>query len=96
VQALWTHAREQLDVVTVVFANRSYAILRGELRSVGAGTPGVNASRMLDLDQPALQWTQLAAGMGVESARATTAESFSDLLKSAVARRGPFLIEAVL
>jgi acetolactate synthase-1/2/3 large subunit len=96
VQALWTQAREQLDVVTVVFSNRSYAILRGELRSVGAGTPGVNASRMLDLDQPALQWTQLAAGMGVESGRATSAESFNELLRAALSRRGPFLIEAVL
>ncbi len=95
-QALWTQAREALDVVTIVFANRSYAILRGELRSVGAGTPGVNASRMLDLDQPALQWTQLAAGMGVAAARATTAEAFSDTLRAALAQRGPFLIEAVL
>jgi len=95
-QALWTQAREQLDVVTVVFANRSYAILHGELRSVGAAAPGENARRMLDLDNPALQWTQLAAGMGVESGRATTAESFCELLRAAVSRRGPFLIEAVL
>lgn len=95
-QALWTQAREQLDVVTVVFANRSYAILRGELRSVGAAAPGENARRMLDLDNPALQWTQLAAGMGVESGRATTAESFCELLRAALSRRGPFLIEAVL
>jgi acetolactate synthase-1/2/3 large subunit len=95
-QALWTQAREQLDVVTIVFANRTYAILRGELRSVGAGTPGVNASRMLDIDQPALQWTQLAAGLGIESGRATTAESFNELLRASVSRRGPFLIEAVL
>ncbi len=95
-QALWTQAREALDVVTIVFANRSYAILRGELRGVGAGEPGVNASRMLDLDQPALQWTKLAAGMGVEAVRATTAEEFNGALKAALARKGPFLIEAVL
>jgi acetolactate synthase I/II/III large subunit len=96
VQALWTQAREQLDIVTIVFANRSYAILRGELRSVGAGEPGANARRMLDIDQPALQWTQLAAGLGVESGRASTAESFCELLRAAVSRRGPFLIEAVI
>ena len=95
-QALWTQAREALDVVTIVFANRSYAILRGELRDVGAGEPGVNARRMLDLDQPALQWTKLAAGMGVEAARATTAEEFCNALKSALSRKGPFLIEAVI
>jgi acetolactate synthase-1/2/3 large subunit len=95
-QALWTQARETLDVTTVVFSNRSYAILHGELRGVGAGAPGVNARRMLDLDQPALQWTHLAAGMGVEARRATTAEEFSKALSAALAHKGPFLIEAVL
>jgi acetolactate synthase-1/2/3 large subunit len=95
-QALWTHAREALDVVTIVFANRSYAILHGELRGVGAGEPGTNARRMLDLDQPALQWTRLAIGMGVEAARATTADEFCLALKSALTRKGPFLIEAVI
>jgi acetolactate synthase-1/2/3 large subunit len=95
-QALWTQAREALDVVTIVYANRSYAILRGELRGVGAGEPGVNARRMLDLDQPALDWTKLANGMGVEAARASTAEEFCATLKAAVSRKGPFLIEAVI
>lgn len=96
VQALWTHAREALDVVTIIFANRSYAILHGELRGVGAGEPGRNAKRMLDLEEPVLQWTKLAAGMGVEAARATTVEEFCKLLRAALSRRGPFLIEAVI
>jgi acetolactate synthase I/II/III large subunit len=96
VQALWTHAREALDVVTIVFANRSYAILHGELRGIGDGEPGANARRMLDIDQPALQWTHLATGMGVEAARATTAEEFGHALQAALSRKGPFLIEAVI
>ncbi len=96
VQALWTHAREALDIVTIIFANRSYAILHGELRGVGAGEPGRNAKRMLDLEEPVLQWPKLAAGMGVEAARATTVEEFCKLLQAALSRRGPFLIEAVI
>jgi acetolactate synthase-1/2/3 large subunit len=95
-QALWTHAREGLDVVTVIFANRSYAILHNELRSVGAGEPGRNARRMLDLDGPALDWTHLARGMGIASVRATTAEEFIRALRGALSSRGPFLIEAVI
>ena len=95
-QALWTHAREQLDVVTIVFANRSYAILHNELRMVGAGEPGRNARRMLDLDDPAFDWVGLARASGVEAIRATTAEGFADALKAALARKGPFLIEAVI
>ncbi len=95
-QALWTQARERLDVVTIIFSNRRYAILHGELKSVGAGEPGRNASRMLDLDDPSLDWVHLAKGMGVEAARADTAEGFVSLLKSALARPGPFLIEAMV
>ena len=96
VQALWTQARERLDVVTVIFSNRSYAILHGELRQVGAGAPGVNARRMLDIDDPALDWVRLAQGMGVEAARAETSERFNELLAAALKTRGPFLIEAVI
>lgn len=94
VQGLWTQAREKLDVVTIIFANRTYAILQGEMRNVGVNQFGRNAKAMLDLDQPALDWVQIARGMGVETARAETAEAFDDLLVAAMARRGPFLIEA--
>jgi acetolactate synthase-1/2/3 large subunit len=96
VQALWTQARERLDVVTIVFANRRYQILRGEMAAMGLGTPGENARRMLDLDDPALDWVRIATGMGVEAARAETVAGFHDLLGAACARSGPFLIEAVI
>ncbi|HMN70768.1 MAG TPA: acetolactate synthase large subunit [Rhodoblastus sp.] len=95
-QALWTMARENLDVTTIIFSNRSYAILRGELRQVGAGEPGRNAQRMLDLDNPALDWTALARGCGMEAARATDCETLVAHMKTALSRRGPFLIEAVI
>ncbi|MCA0031218.1 acetolactate synthase large subunit [Mesorhizobium sp. B263B2A] len=96
VQGLWTQARENLDVVTIVFSNRTYAILHGEMKNVGVGAIGENARRMLDLDHPSLDWVSLAKGMGVEAARAETCERFDALLDSALSRRGPFLIEAVL
>ena len=95
-QALWTMARENLDVVTVIYANRAYAILHHELAGVGAGVAGANARAMLDLDRPALDWLSLAKGMGVEAGRAEDAEGFSRLLEAALSRPGPFLIEAVL
>lgn len=96
VQALWTQARENLDIVTVIFANRTYAILHGEMRAVGVNDFGRNATQMLNLDEPALDWVAMARGMGVEAARATTAEEFTRLFKGALGRKGPFLIEAVI
>lgn len=96
VQGLWTQARENLDVVTVVFANRSYAILEGEMRNVGVNHFGRNARRMLTLDEPALDWVSMARGMGVEAGRAETVEDFIRLFDGALRQRGPFLIEAVV
>ena len=91
-QALWTQARERLDVTTVVFSNRKYQILLGELANVGAN-PGRTALDMLDLGNPDLDFVALAAGMGVEGARADSCEAFADLLAGSLGRRGPFLIE---
>jgi acetolactate synthase-1/2/3 large subunit len=95
-QALWTQARESLDVTTVIFANRSYAILNIELARVGAGDPGPKAFSMLDLHNPELDWGKLASGMGVEASRATSIEEFAIQFESAMKQRGPRLIEVVL
>lgn len=91
-QALWTQAREGLDVVTVLFANRVYRILQGELAAVGA-QPGPAADRLFSLAPPELDWVRLAGGMGVEATRVETLEAFADVFRAANARRGPFLIE---
>jgi acetolactate synthase-1/2/3 large subunit len=95
-QSLWTQAREKLDVTTVIFANKSYAILNVELARVGAENPGPRALSMLDLHNPELDWVSLARGMGVEATRAMTAEEFADQFASAMKSRGPRLIEAVI
>jgi acetolactate synthase I/II/III large subunit len=94
-QALWTMARENLDVTVIVFANRSYQILHGELKNVGAGAAGARARDMLTLDRPSLDWVALARGHGLEASRATTLEEFARELQRAFARRGPCLIELV-
>jgi acetolactate synthase-1/2/3 large subunit len=95
-QALWTQARESLEVTTIIFANRSYAILNIELARVGAGEPGPKAFSMLDLHNPELDWVKLASGMGVEASRATSVEEFARQFASAMNNRGPRLIEVVV
>jgi acetolactate synthase-1/2/3 large subunit len=119
ISGLWTCARENLDVTTVVFSNRAYAILGLELaRAVeangaagasgtdgdmeaagraGAGViPGGAAQSLLDLSRPTLDFTQLAAGLGVPARRASTATEFAAALRAALAEPGPHLIEAIL
>jgi acetolactate synthase-1/2/3 large subunit len=95
-QALWTQARENLDVTTVIFANHSYAILNIELMRVGVEHPGPKALSTLDLHNPTLDWLSLAAGLGVEASRAETVEEFSDQFGHAMHRHGPRLIEVAL
>jgi len=95
-QALWTMARENLDVTIVVFANRSYNILRGELVNVGAGAPGQRATDMLTLDRPDLDWQALARGHGVEAGQATTLDELITQMRRGLASSGPYLIEVLL
>jgi acetolactate synthase-1/2/3 large subunit len=96
-QALWTMAREQLDVTTVVFANRSYRILNIELARVGAGSGlGPRAKDMLDLSRPNLDFVALAAGMGVPASRPSNAEEFCRDFQRSMRERGPHLIECVV
>ncbi len=94
-QALWTQAREKLDVVNVVFANRVYKILYGELRTAGA-TPGRASDTFFDIGRPDLDWVGLAKAMGMEAVRVESLESFADTFRAACGRRGPFLIEFLI
>ena len=94
-QALWTQAREGLDVTSVVFANRSYAILKVELARLGVTEPGPRARSVVSIEEPRLDWVALSRGMGVPARRASTAEEFHAALAAALAEPGPQLVEAV-
>jgi acetolactate synthase-1/2/3 large subunit len=96
IQALWTQARESLDVLTVIFANRAYQILRNEFAGVLAGTPGPRAKAMLSIDNPALDFCALAKGMGVPASRVTTVDEFNKAFADGCREKGPRLIEVVL
>ncbi len=94
-QALWTQAREGLNVTTIIFANKSYDLLKHELFKVGAN-PGPDALNLLDLRRPELDFISLAAGMGVPGRRVDCAAELHRTLSDAVIEPGPFLIEAIL
>jgi acetolactate synthase I/II/III large subunit len=96
VQALWTMAREGLDVTVVIWANRTYQILKGEFNNVGAGKPGQKANDMLEIGRPDLDWVALATGMGVSASRVTDCESLASQLRRGLSEAGPHLIEVQL
>ncbi len=94
-QALWTAARENLKLTTVVFANRAYAILKGELAGIG-GNPGPRALDMLDIGRPDIDWVALSKSLGVPACRAATLDEFAMALRRGFMSGGPNLIEIPL
>jgi acetolactate synthase-1/2/3 large subunit len=96
IQALWTMAREQLNVTVVIFNNRSYGILNVELARVGAQGGGPKASAQLDLSPPDVDFVALAKGLGVPAQRVDTAEALCTGLERALAEPGPKLLEVVI
>ncbi|HWA88800.1 MAG TPA: acetolactate synthase large subunit [Rhizomicrobium sp.] len=93
-QALWTAAREGLAITVVIFANRAYQILKGELAAVSQ--PGPKALDMLEIGRPDLDWVKLATGMGVPARRVTSLEDFTQALRDGYKGRAPNLIEVPL
>ena len=93
-QSLWTMARENLNVVTIVAVNHSYRLLNIELKRTGAGNPGPAAQNMLNIGSPEINWVALAEAQGVRAENATTAEEFDEALERAMNENGPSLIAA--
>ena len=95
-QALWTQARENCNVTTVIYANRAYRILQGEMTAVGVDEPGQVAKEMFGLDNPNLDWVSLAKGMGVDGEKVDDADAFAAALRRGLATPGPYVIEALI
>jgi acetolactate synthase-1/2/3 large subunit len=95
-QALWSMAREGLNVTTVIFANHDYAVLKREFSYLGVGNAGSRALDMFEIGRPDLDWVQLARGMGVPGTRVTSLSEFAKALRSGFQSAGPMLIEVPL
>src|SRR6266702_3432197 len=96
IQSLWTQARENLNITTIIFANNSYAILKAEYANMGAGAPGERALSMIDIDKPRIDWLAMAKSMGVPAVAVETAEGFHKALIDSTGESGPCLIEVRL
>jgi acetolactate synthase I/II/III large subunit len=95
-QSLWTMMREGLHIITVVFANHTYAVLKREFTNLGIGEAGPRANSLFEIGRPDLDWVSLAKGMGVPGLRVTTLEEFTGALKRGYEREGPSMIEVPL
>lgn len=92
-QSLWTQAREKLNVITLICSNRGYNIIRVELARAGIASAGPNTLKLIDIDDPALNWVKIAEGMGVQAGAVSTAEELAFMFRRALLEPGPYLIE---
>ena len=95
-QSLWTQAREGLNVVTLLCANRAYRILQVELARAGVAEPGPAARSLTDLTNPTIDWVSLARGYGVPAQRIEDGETLAKVLPEAISEPGPHLLELAL
>jgi acetolactate synthase-1/2/3 large subunit len=86
-------AREKADIIAIVLRNDAYAVLSLEMARVRGGELNSKMESMLDLTNPALDWVNIASGLGVSASRAKTAEEFYRDFTSALEAKGPKLIE---
>lgn len=96
VQALWTQARENLNVTTILLNNNSYNILQVELHAGGFDVEGEHAQGLTRLDNPAMDWQQIAQGFGVPAVKVETAEDLTQQIERSLAEEGPHFIEVLL
>jgi acetolactate synthase-1/2/3 large subunit len=96
VQALWTQAREGLNVTTLVCSNRGYRIVRMELARAGIEDRGPSMRSLTEMDSPAVDWVSLSRGFGVPAVSVANARDMARELGRALAEPGPHLIELVL
>jgi len=96
VQGLWTAARENLHVITILLNNKSYAVLNMELDRVGATAQSERSRSLLSLDKPVIDFTAMGRALGANAVRAEDNETFVKALKHALAEPGPHVIEAMM
>ena len=98
IQSLWTMARENLDILVIIFNNKKYSILELEYKKTGArgGIPGSKAASTLAIGNPNIDFVAIAQGMGVSASRATTAAEFNEQVEKAINSKGPHLIDAIV
>lgn len=93
IQALWTQAREQLNVTNLILNNGAYAILKLEMMRTGVTTQSHAAETLFELDRPAIDFTQIANGFGMPAERVRTNDALVAALQSSYSASGPRLIE---
>ncbi len=93
---LWTLAHYQLPVVTIIFNNRGYRILKQRTRAIADHSARQNHYVAMDIEAPAIDFMALAKAHGVHGVRAETLGEVDAAISAALAADTPTLIEIIV
>lgn len=98
VQALWTAAHHDIAAKIVVCNNRSYRILKDNIRQYWRerDLPSHAFPASFDLRDPELRFDKLAESLGVPAARVQSTADIRPAITRALETAGPFLIDLVI
>jgi benzoylformate decarboxylase len=98
VQSLWSAAHHRVPVIYIIISNQSYRILKynmNRFRRVMGLTPGEPAFPFMDLDDPPLNFVEIARGMGLKGQRIARPEEIRTALEEALSAQTPCVLEVL-
>lgn len=96
IQALWTAVHHRIPVTWVIANNASYRILKlNMLEYLGEGAAGRKFLAM-DLEDPLLDFSQIAAAFGVKGVRIEHPDQIGDAVREAQQANEPRLVDVAL
>jgi benzoylformate decarboxylase len=98
-QVLWTMARYEIPIITVIWNNRNYQTVRHAYHNLGKRSAQAGRYPGIHLGDPNIEFKVLAEGMGVSGELVTRPEEIKPALQRAVkmTRNGkPYLVDVVI
>jgi benzoylformate decarboxylase len=98
IQALWTAAHHDLDILFVILSNREYRVLKHNLDTyrMRFDAPTDRPYPHMDLTHPVLDFVEMARGMGVRGRLVSKPEELQAAVDEALSTQGPFLLDVVV
>ena len=95
IQALWTAAHHDLNILFVILANAEYRVLKHNLdiHRQRFDAPSDQPYPHMDLTNPLLGFAEIALGMGVQGSVAVTPEEVAAGAQQYLHQSGPYLLE---
>lgn len=96
IQSLWNAAKYNLPVIFVIMNNQSYMILKGGILSINGESAKHNVFPGMDLNEPAVNFVQIAEGFGIEALRIEKPEQIKPAFEKAFKERKPILLDVLI